>query len=34
MDIVDLPDPGRGDGEPLYAVAAGVNVADTHHARS
>jgi NADPH:quinone reductase-like Zn-dependent oxidoreductase len=33
MDIVDLPDPTRGEGQQLYAVSsAGVNFADTHHA--
>ena len=32
MDVVDLPDPAPGPGQPLYEVSSsGVNYADTHH---
>jgi len=35
LDVVDLPDPGPGDGQQLYEVsAADVNLADTHHGLS
>jgi NADPH:quinone reductase-like Zn-dependent oxidoreductase len=32
LDVVDLPDPTRGEGQQLYEVsAAGIDSADTHH---
>ena len=35
LDVVDLPDPGPGEGQKLYDVStAGLNFADTHHSMS
>ena len=32
LDVVDLPHPVPGDGQPLFDVStAGVNHADSHH---
>ena len=32
LDVVDLPDPIRGEGQELYDISScGVDLADTHH---